>query len=98
MSVFETAGPRWGRGEKPCRADRDSVTVRGVPVSAWRARSESTSPAVRRSRLARSRTANSTSSSMLSVVRTHVMLVHHMRAEFGWTIWEPPVAGSVDRP
>ena len=53
------------------------VAGRVPPVSAWRARSDSTSPAVRFSRRARSLIARRTSSSSVSVVRTHLMLMHH---------------------
>ena len=76
ISALEMAAPRRGRGLKPCRSVPASASWRSCPVSAWRARSESTAPVVRFSRRARSCTASSTSSSMLSVVRMHVMLVH----------------------
>jgi len=74
ITSLVTIPPRLGNGRNPYN-DLGSLTLAGsAPVRALRASSEMTRPAVFRSRRAKSLAARSTSSSMSSVVRMHLML------------------------
>src|SRR5262249_26050700 len=72
-----TIPPRLGNGRNPCTALDPRAAGVGA-VNALRVSSEMTAPAVFFSRRASSLAARSTSSSMSSVVRMHLMLLHHM--------------------
>lgn len=84
-----------GNGRKPYTAGCSAtVDVGGRAVRACRSSSETTCPAVLDSRRARSLAASSTSSSMSSVVRMHLMLTHQMQRFQRFAITGRWVAGA----
>ena len=72
-----TIPPRFGNGRNPC-VGLGAGPADGGAVNARRVSSEMTAPAVFFSRRASSLAARSTSSSISRVVRTHLMLSHHI--------------------